>query len=523
MELRSHTVAILAPIGSDGEIARRMLARVGLESRVCRDLAETTRCIAEGAGVVLVTEEALGKAARAELMSTLDAQAAWSDLPVVVLLAEGELSRAITPGVAQLAARGNVTLLERPVRVATLVTTLRSALRARERQYDVRDSIAERAAAAEELRESEGRLRAAVEGAPYPLMLHAEDGTVLQLSRAWSALSGYAPDELLTTRDWTQRAFRDQRDAVESAIRADFDESDPSSPSPRSFGERLVHTRDGEVRVWDFQSVILGRLPDGRRLRLVAARDVTDYRRLLESERAARRDAEQANRAKMDFLAVMSHELRTPLNAIGGYAQLMELGIHGPITEPQRSALARIRRSEAHLLGLIEDVLNFAKIEAGRVTFDLKPIPVTNLVAEVDALVEPQMREKSIVYTRHDAPDAAAMVDEEKTRQVLLNLLSNAVKFTPAGGNIAVSFEARDGEVDIRISDTGSGIPLEKQESIFEPFVQLQRAYTSTHSGTGLGLAISRDLARSMGGDLKVLSEPDRGSTFVLTLPRAAE
>jgi signal transduction histidine kinase len=219
----------------------------------------------------------------------------------------------------------------------------------------------------------------------------------------------------------------------------------------------------------------------------------------------------------------MSHELRTPLNAIGGYAQLMELGIHGPITEPQRSALARIRRSEAHLLGLIEDVLNFAKIEAGRVTFDLKPVPVTELVSEVDALVEPQMREKSIVYTRHDAPDAAAMVDEEKTRQVLLNLLSNAVKFTPAGGNIAVSFETRDGEVDISITDTGSGIPLEKQESIFEPFVQLQRAYTSTHGGTGLGLAISRDLARSMGGDLKVRSEPEHGSTFVLTLPRAAE
>jgi len=523
MEPRSRTVAILAPIGSDGEITSRMLARVGLTSRVCRDLSETTRCIAEGAGVVLVTEEALGREARAELGSALDAQAPWSDLPVVVLLAEGELSRAIAPGVAQLAARGNVTLLERPVRLATLVTTLRSALRARERQYDVRDSIAERAAAADELRESEARLRAAVDGAPYPLMLHADDGTVLQLSRAWSALSGYSPNELATTRDWTQRAFGDRADAVDSEIRADFDESDTNAPSPRALGERVVHTKDGEGRVWDFQSVILGRLPDGRRLRLVAARDVTDYRRLLESERAARQDAEKANRAKMDFLAVMSHELRTPLNAIGGYTQLLELGIHGPVTEPQRSALARIRRSEAHLLGLIEDVLNFAKIEAGRVTFDLKPVPVTELVSEVDALVEPQMREKSIVYTRHDAPDAAAMVDEEKTRQVLLNLLSNAVKFTPAGGNIAVSFETRDGEVDISITDTGSGIPLEKQEAIFEPFVQVQRAYTSTQGGTGLGLAISRDLARAMGGDLRVRSEPEHGSTFVLTLPRAEE
>jgi len=282
----------------------------------------------------------------------------------------------------------------------------------------------------------------------------------------------------------------------------------------------VIRTRDGSQRVWEFHSVLLGRLPDGRRLRLVAANDVTEYRRLLQSERAAREEAEKANRAKMDFLAVMSHELRTPLNAIGGYTQLLELGIHGPITDPQRSALARIKRSEAHLLGLIEDVLNFAKIEAGRVTFDLRPVPVDDLVCEVDALVEPQMRDKGISYTRGEAPDVAVLVDEEKTRQVLLNLLSNAVKFTPPGGKIGISFAVREREVDINISDTGSGIPLDKQEAIFEPFVQVQRAYTSTHGGTGLGLAISRDLARSMGGNLVVQSEPENGSTFVLTLPR---
>jgi PAS domain S-box-containing protein len=521
MEPRSRMVAILAPSGGDGPLACRMLVRAGLEARVCRDMAATVACIESGVGAVVIAEEALGRSAHTRLTATLDRQPAWSDLPMVVLLSEDELSNAIAPGVAHLAARANLTLLERPVRLATLVTTLRSALRARERQYDVRDSIAERAAAAEELRESEARLRAAVLAAPYPLMLHAEDGTILQLSRAWSELSGYTEEELTTTREWTRRAYGEMAHEADALVDADIERSEPTEGVPKSFGERTVRTRDGRLRLWDFHTVLLGRLPDSRRLRLVAARDVTDFRQLLESERAAREDAERANRAKMDFLAVMSHELRTPLNAIGGYTQLLELGIHGPVTESQRKALARIKSSEAHLLGLIEDVLNFAKIEAGRVTFDLKPVPVADLVTEVDALMDPQMRAKGIAYERHEPPNASVQVDPEKARQVLLNLFSNAVKFTPAGGRITIAFELGDDSVDISITDTGGGIPLEKQEAIFEPFVQVQRAYTSTTGGTGLGLAISRDLARSMGGGLAVRSELDHGSTFVLTLPRA--
>jgi PAS domain S-box-containing protein len=521
MEPRSQAVAILTPSGSDGPIAVRMLNQVGLETILCRDMADMLRFVTDGVGALIIAEEALGGRARRELATVLDNQPAWSDLPTVVLLSEDELSNAIAPGVAELAARANVTLLERPVRLATLVTTLRSALRARERQYDVRDAIADRVEAAEVLRESEGRLRAAVLAAPYPLMLHAEDGTILQLSRAWSRLSGYSAAELATTQDWTSRAYGDAAPEADALVRKDLEESDPDAIVPTSFGERTVRTRDGSQRVWDFQSVLLGRLPDGRKLRLVAANDVTEFGRLLASERAARQEAEKANRAKMEFLAVMSHELRTPLNAIGGYTQLLELGIHGPVTESQRKALARIKSSEAHLLGLIEDVLNFAKIEAGRVVFDMQAIPVAELVEELDVLVEPQIREKGLSYQRHEAPTEAALVDAEKARQVLLNLLSNAVKFTPSGGCITISFETREQEVDINITDTGTGIPLDKQEAIFEPFVQVHRAYTSTNGGTGLGLAISRDLARAMGGDLRVQSVPEQGSTFVLSLPRA--
>jgi signal transduction histidine kinase len=296
---------------------------------------------------------------------------------------------------------------------------------------------------------------------------------------------------------------------------------DDAMGTPRDLGEREVRTRTGERRIWHFQSVALGRLPDGRRLRLVAAVDITEMRVLIEREREARLAAEQANHAKMEFLAVMSHELRTPLNAIAGYTQLLELGIHGPITAAQRDALARIRNSETHLLGLIEDVLNFAKIEAGRVTFDLTEVDPATLVEGVHALVEPQMREKGLNYERAPAPDARLSTDVEKARQILLNLLSNAVKFTPSGGTIRIDFDVRPGWVDICVSDTGIGIARDKVEAVFEPFVQV-RSYSSGQGGTGLGLAISRDLAHAMGGELAVRSIPGRGSTFTLSLPEAS-
>jgi signal transduction histidine kinase len=242
---------------------------------------------------------------------------------------------------------------------------------------------------------------------------------------------------------------------------------------------------------------------------------------LIEREREARLAAEEANRAKMEFLAVMSHELRTPLNAIGGYTQLLELGIHGPITPAQRDALARIRNSEMHLLGLIEDVLNFAKIEAGRVTFDMKEVEAGALVEGVHALVEPQMREKGLRYEHGPAPAARLTTDVEKARQILLNLLSNAVKFTPSGGRIRIGYEVRPDWVDICVSDTGIGIARDKIDAVFEPFVQV-RSYSSGQGGTGLGLAISRDLAHALGGELSVRSTPGKGSTFTLSLPAAS-
>ena len=382
-------IAILAPAGRDGAVAGMILSQAGFATRVCRDMASLCEAVEEDVGALLLAEEALAGAARDELLAVLEAQLSWSDIPVVVLTGEGELSQSLSPTLKILATRANVTLLERPVRVATLITAMRSALRARRRQFDVRDHLAERTEA-------------------------------------------------------------------EAALRS------------------------------------------------------------------ARQEAENASRAKGEFLAVMSHELRTPLNAIGGYAELMEMGLRGPITEEQRADLARIQQSQKHLLGLINQVLNYTRIETGTVQYELGDVAVAEALAAAEVFVVPQVRAKGLVYSfRTCDPSLAVRADRDKLQQILLNLLTNAIKFTNPGGEITVTCAANPGTIAVSVADTGVGIPSEKLASIFDPFVQVDSRLTRAQDGIGLGLAISRDLARGMGGELAAESVEGVGSTFTLTLPRA--
>jgi PAS domain S-box-containing protein len=250
--------------------------------------------------------------------------------------------------------------------------------------------------------------------------------------------------------------------------------------------------------------------------------------RLFEAEQIARSAAESANTAKAEFLATMSHELRTPLNAIAGHVDLLTLEIHGPVTEKQRDALNRIKRAQVHLLGVISDLLNFARLERGNLEYNLERVSLQDVVSDLGPMIEPQFAAKSLSYELRLPKETVEVVaDREKLVQILLNLLSNSVKFTPPDGRVIIDIGTRadgtdpEGMIFLRVTDTGIGIATDKLETIFDPFVQLSRGHAARREGTGLGLAISRGLARAMGGDLRARSTAGVSTTFTLTLALA--
>ena len=234
----------------------------------------------------------------------------------------------------------------------------------------------------------------------------------------------------------------------------------------------------------------------------------------------ARRSAEEANAAKSQFLATMSHELRTPLNAIVGYIDLLDVGVHGPLTDAQREDLARIRRSEEMLHRLIEDVLSFARLESGKIEYRYEDVVLDQFLATLEGFITPRLAQKNLGY-RFDPTGAMVTVsmDRDKVEQIMLNLLTNAVKFTDRG-HIEVCCVVTDGTFRIDVKDTGRGIRAPLLASIFEPFVQGDRSLTRSAEGSGLGLSISQQLALAMGGDINVESILGEGSTFSLVLPR---
>jgi len=233
------------------------------------------------------------------------------------------------------------------------------------------------------------------------------------------------------------------------------------------------------------------------------------------------RSAESANRAKTAFLGAMSHELRTPLNAIGGYIDLLDMGLRGPVTAAQHADFARVKTNQQHLAVLITEILNFVRVGSGRVAYAVSDVKACASMQHAINLIEPLFGQKRIVFDGIAGDESiVAQADPDRVTQILVNLLSNAIKFTAAGGHISATCAATVDAVTLQVSDTGIGIPPEKHEAIFEPFIQLKESFADRESGVGLGLAISRDLARAMKGDLTVESSEGKGARFTLSLPR---
>jgi PAS domain S-box-containing protein len=243
---------------------------------------------------------------------------------------------------------------------------------------------------------------------------------------------------------------------------------------------------------------------------------------LLESERRSREQVEVSNRMKSEFLALLSHEFRTPLQAIFGYTELLEREIHGPLNASQRGDLLRIQQSQQHLLSLINTILDFAKLESGQsIDLNLEPTVLNDVLAQMEGLIGSQLEQKGLRY-EYKCSDLSiiADIDAVKVKQIVLNLLANAVRFTDRGGIITVESEIENDAAVVRVTDTGKGIPSDKLEAIFLPFVQIKSKGTVS-TGTGLGLPIGRKLATAMGGSLDAVSEVGKGSSFTLRLKRS--
>lgn len=240
----------------------------------------------------------------------------------------------------------------------------------------------------------------------------------------------------------------------------------------------------------------------------------------LAGEQAARREAEAANRIKSELFARLSHEFRTPLHAVSGYLEILQQNIHGGLNAEQRRDVERIHQAQEHLMALVNMILDFAKLEGGLVELSMAEIPIEETLRGAESMVAPQFAKKGVKYAHRPGDQSLTVfADREKVQQIIVNLLANAVKFTPPGGSVDLEWKVEDDDLIVRVRDTGSGIPEERIEEIFEPFVQVRAPGSLPTGGTGLGLAISRDLARAMGGDVRATSRLGAGSTFTVTLP----
>jgi PAS domain S-box-containing protein len=389
-----------------------------------------------------------------------------------------------------------------------------------------------------ELDVQRSRYRTLFEGAPDPYIVTDEHGIIEEANAAVARLLG------VTTAHIIRRSLDS---FIDPQTRREIGTRLIDLPSHETLDKRAIDLKapDGRVIQVDATLSVFESSRDRRRSFCWVLRDVRSRQEnedsmralnrslnarvaqrtrelelALEGEQAARKDAEAANRIKTELFARLSHEFRTPLHAVSGYLEILQQNIHGGLTKEQRRDVERIHQAQEHLMALVNMILDFAKLEAGPIELSMAEIPIEETIRGAEALVFPQFEKKKVTYTRRPG-DASLTVfaDREKVQQILVNLLANAMKFTPAGGAVDLDWRLEEESVLIRVRDTGPGIPPDKIEQIFEPFVQLRSPGSVPTGGTGLGLPISRDLARAMGGEVTASSTFGVGSVFTVTLP----
>jgi len=497
---------VLAATTKDAVLVQEVFEQNGFETCICRDFADVVGQLTLGAAGLLMPEEGMGLDASNALIHWVAQQPTWSDLPIIVLTRQGSESPLVTRAMQTL---GNVTLLERPTRMAALVSSARAALRARQRQYEGRAYLKEREAAATALRESEQRFRILVEQVKdYAIFMTDRDGRATSWNEGVRSVLGFEEHEFLG-KDVTQSIFTPE------AIAAGVPEAElrEASATGAASNDRWMQRKDG-TRFW--ASGITTALYDSSG-RLIGFTKVM-------RDSTARKEAEDglkmADRRKDEFLATLAHELRNPLAPIRNSLQILRMTSCG--VDPTADRLCEMMdRQVNHMVRLVDDLLEVSRITRGQIELRIEAVDLATVVRSAVETSKPII-EAAGHQLAISLPDQAVLLDGDPVRlaQVLANLLNNAAKYTNDGGQIWLSATLDDQQVAISVRDNGIGIPAAMQAFVFEMFSQVDREAGRSQGGLGIGLTLVRSLVAMHGGNVAVRSDGEGlGSEFIVRLP----
>lgn len=492
-------ILVLAPTGRETPLACAALTSDGLRCEPCSGMEQLCSELAKGAGAALIAQESLTLPALEQLVNALSKQPTWSDFPLIILTTP-ETKNSQFSALKALAAVGNYTLIERPLRIVTLLSVAYAALKARRRQYEVRDSL-------DALRESEERLRDALTAANMGSWRANLATGIVTRDANLNRILGHETVETTQPMDhWFQPVHPDDRAAAAAAWQRAID-----TKGVYESEFRLVQ-EDGTLR-WLREQ---GRFVPGR----IGYPDfITGVTLDITERKRAEELMKEADRRKDEFLANMSHEIRSPMTSILGYSDILLSHLKDP---DDVECVRTIKQSGNYLLEIINDILDLSKIESGELKINNQVMSLPTMLSEIYTLMAIRAKEKGLPLTLvYDGAIPENIIsDRTRLRQILINLLSNAIKFTERGSvRIVGRFIAQKSLLEFEVTDTGIGISREMQQRLFQPFTQADTSVTRGYGGTGLGLAITKRLIDMMGGAIAVLTELNRGTTFRVSIP----
>jgi PAS domain S-box-containing protein len=504
-DVNDYRICVLPPTRRDGEVTRALFERAGLKCAVCERPGALAAQIERGLGAIVLTDAALRIPSLNIVLAALAHQPSWSDVPTILLSRSAAWSPAIR---RMLGALANVTVLDRPASMRTLLSSVQSAIRGRQRQYQIRDQLRALREAEATARENERRFRSMANTVPQLAWMADATGSRFWYNDRWYEYTGTSA-AAMQGWGWRDVVHPQQADHVVQTLRRSFETGSPWEDTYPMRG------KDGTFR-WFLSRAQPIEDEDGRIERWVGTdTDMTDR---LAIEEALR----QADRRKDEFLATLAHELRNPLAPIRQAARVSNTP--GATETEKRWCHAVIDRQVEHMSLLLDDLLDISRVTRGTLALRIQPTDLRSIISVAVETARPLIDAKSHTLSVEAANDATRFfADPLRVAQVLSNLLTNAAKYTDAHGTIRLSAGYQDGRVEIRVADTGIGISAQALPNLFHMFSQIQSTMDRSEGGLGIGLALAKGLIELHGGSIEAHSAgPGHGSEFVIRVPCVA-